>query len=90
MSSVTGLFAGDGYVGLLYKASLDDHKKIGLMLQLYSLDGTFLKERRLPRLDHFDYRYYFRKSDNTLFFLAEGTDEDDEAYHIIMKYKVFP
>jgi hypothetical protein len=90
LSSVTGLFAGDGFVGLLYRASLENHKKIGLMLQLYSLDGTFLKERRLPRLDRFEYRYYFRKSDNTLFFLVTGIDEDDEDYHIIMKYKVLP
>lgn len=90
MSSVTGLFAGARFVGLLYKASLDGHKKTGLMLQLYTLDGTFLKERRLPRLDRFDYRYHFRQSDNTLFFLATGIDEDDEDFHTVMKYKVLP
>ena len=85
MSYIRNIFAIPKYVLVIYEGPVKKDKETNFRLQLYSLNGDFLKDLPIPGKP--DHKMWFDKEKKILYSLSTGKPTEQPRYSIL-KYKI--
>ena len=89
-SFLTGVFADEHIVGVLYCNYHEQKPGWQYYIQFYTPDGNFIEEEELPgAINNDDYplkAFYYDQKDHILYFLAQTIDKDLNDIYRIIKY----
>jgi len=84
------LFVTDRYVGIVYMNYDREIDLLNPIVQLYSLDGIFIMEKKLDEVTypHRLMSLYYDKKTNVLSALSLKIDDLAESHYTLLKYQI--
>ncbi len=90
-SFVSGLFASNDFIGVLFENYHEEGSAWKPVLQIYDLQGNLVKERSLEEVQFYDRRaipFAFTEDDQSLYFISGIMEDDGSVRHEIVHYRV--